>query len=59
MGEKRARLRKGRADMPLTNVLTAMIEPKEQISLEEAKKMAAEEAAKEVEARWNKQKSTT
>jgi len=32
--------------------LTAMIEPKEQITLDEAKKLAADEAAKEVEKRW-------
>jgi len=38
-----------------TATLTAMIEPKEQISLEEAKKLAAEEAAKEVEKRWRSQ----
>jgi hypothetical protein len=38
-----------------TTALTAMIEPKEQISLEEAKKLAAEEAAREVEKRWQKE----
>lgn len=38
-----------------TTVLTAMVEPEEQISLQDAKKMAAEEAAKEVEARWRKE----
>jgi len=38
-----------------TTALTAMIEPKVQISLEEAKKLAAEEAAKEVEKRWGSQ----
>ena len=35
-----------------TTVLTAMVAPKEQISLEEAKQLAAEEAAKEVEEQW-------
>jgi len=35
-----------------TTALSAMIEPKQQVSLEEAKKLAAEEAAKEVEKRW-------
>jgi len=38
-----------------TTALTAMIEPKAQISLDEAKKLAAEEAAKEVEKRWRSQ----
>lgn len=38
-----------------TTALTAMIEPKEQITLDQAKNMAAEEAAKEVEARWHSQ----
>ena len=33
----------------------AMIEPKKQISLEEAKKLAAEEATREVEKRWHSQ----
>lgn len=37
-----------------TTALSAMIEPKEQISLEEAKKLAAEEATKEVERQWQK-----
>ncbi|MBA7696665.1 hypothetical protein ES703_105316 [subsurface metagenome] len=36
----------------------AMIESKEQITLEEAKKLAAEEAAKEVEKRWQSQEKT-
>ena len=35
-----------------TTSLTAMIESKEQITHEEAKKLAAEEAAREVEVRW-------
>ncbi|GAI83647.1 unnamed protein product, partial [marine sediment metagenome] len=35
-----------------TTVLTAMVEPKEQITLEEAKKIAAEEVVKEVEEKW-------
>jgi len=38
-----------------TTALRAMVEPEEQISLRDAKKMAAEEAAKEVEARWRKE----
>lgn len=38
-----------------TTLLTAMIEPKEQITLDEAKKLAAASAAKEVEARWHSQ----
>jgi len=38
-----------------TTSLTAMIESKEQITLDQAKKMAAEGAAKEVEARWQSQ----
>ncbi len=38
-----------------TTVLTAMIESKEQITLEEAKKLAAEEAEKEVELKWHSQ----
>jgi hypothetical protein len=42
-----------------TTTLTAMIEPKEQISLEEAKKLAAEEAAKEVEKRWHSQEKAS
>ncbi len=35
--------------------LGAMIEPKEQLTLEDAKKIAAEEAAKEVESKWHSQ----
>ena len=35
--------------------LTHMIEPKEQITLEDAKSLAAEEAEKEVEKRWHSQ----
>ena len=38
-----------------TTALTAMVEPKEQITLEEAKSLAAEKAAKEVEKRWQSQ----
>ncbi len=38
-----------------TTVLTAMVESKEQITLEEAKKLAAEEAEQEVERRWQSQ----
>ncbi len=38
-----------------TTTLTAMVEPKEQITLEEAKNLAAEEATKEVEERWHSQ----
>ena len=41
-----------------TTVLTAMIEPKTPITLEEAKKLAAEEAVKEVEKRWQSQEKT-
>ncbi len=35
-----------------------MIEPKAPITLEEAKKLATEEAAKEVEKRWQSQEKT-
>lgn len=38
-----------------TTVLTAMVEPKEQLTLEEAKQLAAEEAAQEVEEKWHSQ----
>lgn len=38
-----------------TTTLRAMIQPEEKVTLEEAKKMAAEEAAKEVESRWQSQ----
>ncbi|GAH71010.1 unnamed protein product, partial [marine sediment metagenome] len=38
-----------------TTVRTAMVEPKEQISLEQAKKIAAEEVVKEVEEKWHSQ----
>ncbi len=38
-----------------TTVLTAMVAPKEQITLEDAKKMAAEKAAQEVEEKWHSQ----
>lgn len=38
-----------------TTVLTAMVEPKQELNLEEAKKLAAEEAAQEVEKRWESQ----
>lgn len=38
-----------------TTALTAMIQPEEQITLEEAKKLAAEEAAKHVEQSWGKE----
>lgn len=38
-----------------TTSLTAMIEPKEQVTLEEAKKLAAQEAEKEVERKWQSQ----
>ena len=38
-----------------TTVLTAMVEPKEQITLEEAKRLAADEAASEVERQWQKE----
>lgn len=38
-----------------TTALTAMVEPKEQITLEEAKKIAAEEVVKEVEEKWHSQ----
>ena len=38
-----------------TTALRAMVEPEEQISLQDAKKLAAEEAAREVERRWRKE----
>ena len=38
-----------------TTALTAMIEPKARVNLEEAKKMAAEEAARRVEETWGKE----
>ena len=38
-----------------TTALTAMVEPKEQITLDEAKALAAEKAAQEVEEKWHSQ----